>query len=80
MPDIYFILFELVIYIQLALCLHHAWRQGTTNLLSLFAGILFRVTLELATIRQLEAHEYDMAGICPLFYSLTALTGKGKSI
>jgi hypothetical protein len=58
MPDIYFILFELVIYIQLALCLHHASKQGTVNLLRLFAGIFFGVTLELATIRQLEAYEY----------------------
>lgn len=58
MPDIYFILFELVIYIQLALCLNHAWRKGLPNVLRLFAGILFGVTLELATIRQLSAYEY----------------------
>lgn len=58
MPDIYFILFELIIYIQLALCLYHAWRQGAGNLLRLFAGILFGVLLELATIRQLNAYEY----------------------
>src|SRR3990172_9185327 len=58
MPNLYFILFELVIYIQFALCLHHAWKQGTANLLKLFAGILFGVTLELATIRQLQAYEY----------------------
>jgi hypothetical protein len=58
MPNIYFILFELLIYIQLALCLHHAWKQGTANLLRLFSGILFGVTLELATIRQLHAYKY----------------------
>jgi hypothetical protein len=58
MPNIYFILFELVIYIQLVLCLYHAWQQGTANLLRLLAGILFGVTLELATIRQLDAYEY----------------------
>jgi hypothetical protein len=58
MPDLYFLLFELIIYLQLALCLHHAWRQGTANLLRLFAGILFGVALELATIRQLHAYEY----------------------
>lgn len=58
MPNIYFILFELVIYLQFILCLHHAWRQGTANLLRLFAGIVFGVTLELATIRQLNAYEY----------------------
>jgi uncharacterized membrane protein len=58
MPNIYFILFEIVIYIQFILCLRHAWKQGTANLLRLFAGILFGVALELATIRQLHAYEY----------------------
>ncbi len=58
MPNIYFSLFELIIYIQLALCLNHAWKHGTANLLRLFAGILFGVLLELATIRQLNAYEY----------------------
>ena len=58
MPNIYFILFELIIYIQFALCLQHAWKQGTANLLKLFSGILFGVTLELATLRQLHAYEY----------------------
>ena len=58
MPSVYFSLFELIIYIQLALCLHHAWKHGTANLLRLFAGILFGVLLELATIRQLNAYEY----------------------
>lgn len=54
----YFILFELIIYLQFALCLRHAWKHGTANLLRLFAGILFGVLLELATIRQLNAYEY----------------------
>jgi hypothetical protein len=54
----YFILFELIIYIQFALCLHHAWKQDAANLLRLFAGILFGVSLELATIRQLHAYQY----------------------
>jgi hypothetical protein len=58
MPNLYFILFELIIYLQLALCLHHAWKQGTANLLRLLAGILFGVALELGTIRQLHAYEY----------------------
>ena len=58
MTGIYFILFEIVVYIQLVLCLHHAWRQGQSNVLRLLAGILFGVTLELATIRQLAAYEY----------------------
>jgi hypothetical protein len=58
MPNIYFSLFELIVYLQLALCLQHAWKQGTANLLRLLAGILFGVALELATIRQLNAYEY----------------------
>src|SRR5215207_5637217 len=58
MPNLYFILFELIIYIQLLLCLLHAWKQGTANILRLFAGILFGLTLELATLRQLNAYEY----------------------
>jgi len=58
MPNIYFILFELIIYIQLTLCLFQAWKQGTADLLRLFAGILYGVLLELATIRQLHAYHY----------------------
>ena len=58
MPNLYFILFELIIYLQFALCLHHASKQGMAKLLRLFAGVLFGVTLELATIRQLHAYEY----------------------
>lgn len=58
MPNSYFLLFELIIYLQLALCLHHAWKQGIANLLRLFAGIAFGVSLELATIRQLNMYEY----------------------
>jgi hypothetical protein len=58
MPNPYFILFELIIYFQLILCLHHARKQGMANLLRIFAGILFGVALELATIRQLNAYEY----------------------
>jgi len=58
MPNTYFILFEIVIYIQFALCLRHALKHGTANLLKLFAGIAFGVLLELATIRQLNAYQY----------------------
>ncbi|NWG06811.1 MAG: carotenoid biosynthesis protein [Chloroflexi bacterium] len=58
MPNTYFILFELIIYIQFVLCIRHAWKNGATNILRLFAGILFGVALELATIRQLNAYEY----------------------
>ena len=59
MPNLYFISFEIIIYIQLALCLRHAIKHGTTaSLLKLGFGILFGVMLEIATIRQLNAYEY----------------------
>ena len=57
-PNLYFIIFELSIYVQFSLCLAHAWRSPKTNLPKLFAGIAFGVLLELATIRQLHAYEY----------------------
>ncbi|MCI0553314.1 MAG: carotenoid biosynthesis protein [Anaerolineae bacterium] len=58
MSNPYFILYEITLYLQLAFCLPHAWKHGTGNLLRLLAGILFGVSLELATIRQLQAYEY----------------------
>jgi uncharacterized membrane protein len=58
MPNIYFIAFELTIYVQLALCLHHAWQGGRAKVLRLLAGIVYGVLLELATIRQLDAYHY----------------------
>ena len=58
MPNSYFLLFEIIIYIQFILCLTHAWKHDTAHLFRLFAGILFGVTLELASIRQLHAYQY----------------------
>ena len=58
MSKIYFILFEINIYIQFAICLRHAIKHGTPNLLKLFTGTAFGVLLELATIRQLNAYQY----------------------
>lgn len=58
MPKIYFILFEINIYIQFAICLRHSIKHGTPNLLKLFTGTAFGVLLELATIRQLNAYQY----------------------
>jgi hypothetical protein len=58
MPNIYFILFEFIIYIQFLLCLRHAWKQGTPDVMKLLAGGLFGIFLELATIRQLNAYHY----------------------
>jgi carotenoid biosynthesis protein len=58
MPNTYFILYEISLYLQLAVCLPHAWKHGKATLLRLLAGILFGVLLELATLRQLNAYEY----------------------
>lgn len=58
MPSPYFLLFEFLIYLQFVICLPHAWKHGRANLLRLFAGILFGVLLEIATIDQLQAYEY----------------------
>ena len=58
MPNTYFIVFEIIIYIQFALCLRHALKHGTSNLLKLISGTAFGVLLEIATIRQLNAYQY----------------------
>jgi hypothetical protein len=58
MQNPYFVLYEITLYLQLVICLQHAWKHGTANLLKLAAGILFGVALELATIRQLNAYQY----------------------
>jgi len=58
MPNTYFIFYEISLFLQFVACIPHAWKHGKANLLRLFAGILFGVLLELATIRQLSAYEY----------------------
>jgi hypothetical protein len=58
MPNTYFLVFEIIIYIQFALCLRHALKHGTARLLKLFVGAVFGVLLELVTIRQLHAYQY----------------------
>ncbi len=58
MPNTYFILFELIIYLQFILCLRHAWTHRPANVLRLLFGAAFGVMLELATIRQLNAYTY----------------------
>ncbi len=58
MPSPSFIIFEIIIYIQFAICLRHAWQTGLANILRLLAGATFGVLLELATIRQLNAYQY----------------------
>ncbi len=58
MPNTYFILFEFLIYFQFAICLRHALKKGLAHILKLFAGVLFGILVELATIRQLNAYQY----------------------
>jgi hypothetical protein len=58
MPNSYFVIFELVIYLQLLLCLSHAWKHGTACLLRLLAGVAFGVALEVGTVHQLHVYEY----------------------
>jgi len=58
MANPYFIFYEISLYLQLVVCLPHAWNHGRASLLRLFAGILFGVLLELGTIHQLHAYEY----------------------
>lgn len=57
-PNLYFLTYEFTLFLELAICLPHAWKHGKANLFRLFAGIVFGVLLELATIRQLNAYEY----------------------
>src|SRR5512147_1677288 len=58
MPNTYFIFYEISLFLQFVDCIPHAWKHCKANLLRLFAGFLFGVLLELATIRQLNAYEY----------------------
>jgi len=70
MPNGYFLSFEFIGYVLLALCARHAWHKGPGHLAGLLAGVLFGVLLELATIAQLQAYEYGrflvMVGDVPL--------------
>ncbi len=58
MPGFYFLLFELIIYLQFVLCILHAWKHGSASMVRLFSGILFGLLLELGTIRELNAYHY----------------------
>jgi uncharacterized membrane protein len=66
MPNIYFTIFEIIIYVQFTICLRHALKAGADKLLKLFTGILFGVILEIATIRQLNAYQYGQFWIMVL--------------
>jgi uncharacterized membrane protein len=70
MRDPYFLIFELIIYLQFALCLSHAITHGMPGIIRLFSAVIFGFLLELGTIQQLHAYQYGqfliMFGAVPL--------------
>ena len=58
MPQPEFILFELLTMLVFAACLWHAARQGKARVLELLASLIFGVSLEWMTLKQLEAYHY----------------------
>ncbi len=56
--NLYFLVFEILIFSLCGWCALHAWRFGLHRVWLLIAGVLFGVLLELATIRQLNAYRY----------------------
>lgn len=58
MPKAEFIIFELLTILVFLACLWHAARQGKARVLELFSSLVFGVTLEWMTLKQLEAYEY----------------------
>jgi len=70
MPDLYLVVFEIVVLGLFILCLKHAWRAGLPVVCQLIAGVLFGLLLEWATIQQLHAYQYGrfllMLGEIPL--------------
>ena len=58
LPSPYFIAFELLVLVLFLICLQDAWRRGFFVAWQLFAGVLFGLLLEWATIQQLNAYDY----------------------
>jgi len=58
LPNLYFVILELIAYALFAACLTHAWRRGPHVAWQMVAGVIFGVTLELATVQQLHAYHY----------------------
>jgi len=56
MPEPIFLIFELIVYLLLALCLRHALARRRA--LELLAGVLYGLLLEVATIIQLQGYHY----------------------
>src|SRR5947199_9956409 len=70
MPNLYFIVFELIVAALFVACLRHAARFGPARVWQLLAGVVFGLLLETATIQQLHAYRYGrfllMVGDVPL--------------
>ena len=58
MPSFYLISMEIIVLVLFIVCLRHAWRSGSEDVLRLVVGVLFGLMLELASIRQLNAYSY----------------------
>ena len=58
MPNPYFLLFELLVFLMFLGCLMHARKIGMPKVWELIAGVLFGLLLEVATIQQLQAYQY----------------------
>jgi hypothetical protein len=70
MPNVYAVVFELVLAVMFALCLRHALRLGPARVWRLVAAVLYGVVVEAATPQQLHAYHYGrflvMLGDVPL--------------
>jgi len=58
MPKPEFIIFEVLTILLFLACLWHASRQGKARVLELLASLVYGVSLEWITIKQLEAYHY----------------------
>ena len=70
MPGPYPLIFEILAYIQLVLCLAHAFKHGTSSLVRIAFAAVFGVFLEMVVLRQSQAFGYGsfllIAGKVPL--------------
>ncbi|MDW5551016.1 carotenoid biosynthesis protein [Methanosarcina sp.] len=58
LPSLYFLAFEILVLVLFLACLQNAWQRGSSVAWQLFAGVLFGLLLEWATIQQLDAYKY----------------------
>src|SRR5574339_395150 len=74
MPGAYLLLFEILAYIQLALCVAHALKHGTPSLVRVAFAAVFGIFLEMVSLRQMGVFQYGrfllMVGGIPLCVGL----------